>query len=66
MIEEDENGLMTVSTSLWGRNVTGRENTGNALTEKGWLGDSGRLKRESVNFTFNKYAGEEVSREIID
>ena len=64
MIEEDQDGLMSVSTSLWGRDVTGEENTGNALTEKGWLGDSGRLNRESSNYTFNEHAGEEVSRNI--
>ena len=94
MIEEDEFGMMSVSTDLWGSggsnwnggildhvssqttNASGIGSTNNPFTERGtngdasWLGD-GQLARNidtytfdaDDNYTFNKYAGEEIGRE---
>jgi len=51
MIEEDQDGLMSVSTSLWGRDVTGGENSGEVLNEK-FLSE-GQLARDTDTYTFN-------------
>lgn len=61
MLEEDENGLTTVSTSLWGRDVTGGENSGEVLNDK--FVSEGQLSRDLTTYSFNEHAGEEVGRE---
>ena len=64
MIEEDQDGLMSVSTSLWGRDVSGGENTG-AVLSSNFLSE-GQRARDTETYTFNEYAGHEVSREVTD
>ena len=52
MLTEDENGLITTSTSLWGRDATGGENTGEVLNSN--FVSEGQLARDTKTFTPNE------------
>ena len=52
MIEEDDKGLMTVSTSLYGRDVAGGENSGEVLNPN--FVSAGQLARDSETYTFSE------------
>jgi len=62
MLTEDENGLIEISTNLWGRDATGGENSGEVLSSN-FLSE-GQQARDT--YTFNQHAGEEVDRSITD
>lgn len=47
----EENGLITTSTSLWGRDATGGENTGEVLNSN-FLSE-GQLARDVTTYTAN-------------
>jgi len=64
MLTEDEDGMIQTSTSLWGRDVTGGENTGEVLSSS--FISEGQLARDGATTKFNEHAGEEVHREVVE
>ena len=48
MLTEDENGMIQTSTSLWGRDASGGENTGNVLSSN--FVSQGQLARDATTY----------------
>jgi len=58
MLTEDENGLITTSTSLLGRDATGGENTGEVLNNK--FLSQGQLSRDMTTYTADGGGGDPI------